>query len=159
MARQRPSTLEGFRAIRGVGDKKLADYGEMFLTCITGYCERNGVETDIAEAGAAPTPPPKRTEPTSNARQVFALFQEGLSVEAVCERIGRTISTVTNYLCEFLRHERRTDPEPWVDAATFEAVRQAVAEVGPYPLRPIFEHLGEDVSYEAIRISLACLPE
>jgi ATP-dependent DNA helicase RecQ len=158
MARQRPSTLEGFRAIRGVGDKKLADYGEMFLARITDYCERSGIKTDVDDS-PAPTPPPRRLEPSHNGQQVFALFRQGRSLHEICEHSGRTLGTVTNYLCEFLRHEQRTDPAPWVDTETFEAIRQAVAEVGPYPLRPIFEHLGEQVPFEAIRIALACLSE
>ena len=33
-ARERPSTLEDMRAIKGVGDKKLKDYGEQFLKVI-----------------------------------------------------------------------------------------------------------------------------
>jgi ATP-dependent DNA helicase RecQ len=38
MARRRPQTLEEFREIKGVGDKKCADYGELFTQHIRQYC-------------------------------------------------------------------------------------------------------------------------
>jgi ATP-dependent DNA helicase RecQ len=39
MARRRPQTLEEFRDIKGVGDKKCADYGELFIAHIRRYCD------------------------------------------------------------------------------------------------------------------------
>lgn len=47
MARRRPTTPEGFRLVKGVGEKKLADYGEEFLTRIIAYCHANGLPTDV----------------------------------------------------------------------------------------------------------------
>lgn len=46
MARRRPSTLEAFRTIRGVGEKKLEDYGELFLECLVNYCRENRLPMD-----------------------------------------------------------------------------------------------------------------
>ena len=47
MARRRPSTLEAFRTIRGVGEKKLQDYGEIFLECLADYCRVHRLPMDI----------------------------------------------------------------------------------------------------------------
>jgi ATP-dependent DNA helicase RecQ len=38
MARHRPSTLEGFLEVKGVGEKKRRQYGETFLAAIKDYC-------------------------------------------------------------------------------------------------------------------------
>jgi ATP-dependent DNA helicase RecQ len=39
MARRKPRTLDEFREVKGVGDKKLKDYGEDFIAEIEGYLE------------------------------------------------------------------------------------------------------------------------
>jgi ATP-dependent DNA helicase RecQ len=40
LARHRPTTLEAFRRMRGVGDRKLADLGERFVAHISRYLEK-----------------------------------------------------------------------------------------------------------------------
>lgn len=46
LASVRPSTLEGMRQIRGIGEKKLADYGDTFLNCIVDYCDEQEKSLD-----------------------------------------------------------------------------------------------------------------
>jgi ATP-dependent DNA helicase RecQ len=46
MARLRPTTLIGFRSVKGVGDQKLADYGRDFVDCIAAYCRDHATESD-----------------------------------------------------------------------------------------------------------------
>jgi len=60
MARRRPSTLEGFLEVKGVGEKKRDDYGEEFLECIGNYCQQHQVAMDIR---------PEETVKVSNAEQ------------------------------------------------------------------------------------------
>ncbi|MGD8816073.1 MAG: RecQ family ATP-dependent DNA helicase, partial [Acidobacteriota bacterium] len=48
MARRRPATPEEFLEVHGVGDKKLADLGPAFLTCIRDHGETSRRETDAS---------------------------------------------------------------------------------------------------------------
>jgi ATP-dependent DNA helicase RecQ len=41
IARLRPSTAAAFLAVRGVGERKLADLGQRFLEHIESYCRAN----------------------------------------------------------------------------------------------------------------------
>ncbi len=50
MARRRPSTVEAFRTIRGVGEKKLEDYGEIFVDCLVSYCAEHRLSMDVRPA-------------------------------------------------------------------------------------------------------------
>jgi len=47
MARRRPSTSEGLLETRGVGEKKLQQYGEAVLAAIRDYCLANSLEMDV----------------------------------------------------------------------------------------------------------------
>lgn len=156
MARRRPSTLEGFRQVKGVGQKKLADYGQPFVGCITAYCRANGLAMD----GVPPPPPAPPRAPASPGMaplRAFPFFRQGLSIAEVAEQLDRAPSTVRGYLAVFIRSEKRTDPSPWVDPAIAQRVVAAARHVGTERLRPIYDLLGGQVSFEEIRIVVQCL--
>jgi ATP-dependent DNA helicase RecQ len=161
LARRRPSTAEKLLLVSGIGEKKSAEFGAELLQIVADYCRRSGVALDAAV--------PRATAPGANSAaftsgasiggktQAFPLFARGQTVEQVSAAIGRAPSTVRGYLLEFIQHEQITDPEPWLDEATLQRVRQAAQAMGGERLRPIFEVLGSAVPYEHIRIALACL--
>ncbi|MHC2066068.1 DNA helicase RecQ [Bremerella sp. T1] len=158
MARHRPSTLDNFRLMKGVGDKKCQDYGEAFLAKIAEYCQQEGLEVDAMETEVIATPrrePPKNQSP--KLKDAFALFAKGKSVDEVAAIIGRANSTVQGYLEQFIREQKLEDPTAWVTGEVARQVEAAVEECGQRALRPVFEHLGEEVPYEEIRIVMACL--
>jgi ATP-dependent DNA helicase RecQ len=156
MARRRPSTLEGFRHVKGVGEHKSADLGPAFVTTISEYCREHAVGQDIT----LPPPTAITEEPAgrlnTSSIAAFEFFRRGASVEEVMQKMNRARSTVFGYLCDYLRHERISDPAPWVDPATALRIEAAADAVGGRQLRPIFDHLGGEVPYESIRAALAC---
>lgn len=161
MARRRPTTLSNFHLVNGVGEKKSADYGAQFIELIASHCATNGLDTNIAQSDDTSsrkiiesTAP--KSVPAVQLRS-YQLFRQGQSVAAVCKQLDRAPSTTYGYLQAFLEAERVTDPTPWVSAETFQRIRDAAHKVGIERLKPIFDHLGEDVPYEEIRVALACL--
>jgi ATP-dependent DNA helicase RecQ len=162
MARRRPTTPEGFRQVRGVGEKKLGDYGEIFLSRIDGYCELRGLARDVAPEPTE-APPTARAAPRAQQSRARAAslaiehFQRGASVAETAAAIGRAKSTTMGYLAEYLREEQVIDPSPWVDSETQRQVEEAAAEVGSSPLKPIHDYLEGRVHYDSIRIVLTCL--
>jgi ATP-dependent DNA helicase RecQ len=156
MARRRPTTLDGFRHVQGVGEKKLADHGAAFVALIVRHCRTNQLTTDVTPPPPKPRPEERASAPSLSAINSFAYFRQGLSVEEVAQRMGRAVSTTLAYLVEFVRHEKRSDPAPWVDAATAERIATAAREVGGDRLKPIFEALAGTVAYDQIRIVIAC---
>ncbi|MDA0284684.1 MAG: RecQ family ATP-dependent DNA helicase, partial [Planctomycetota bacterium] len=188
-ARIRPSTLAGMRAVHGVGDKRLADYGDAFLACITEYCRLSGTSFDNTEvrvpssnagsgvadaensvsrssrkADRKPSRQPddegRKTaskESSSTKPAAFKLFREGHSVDDVAARLKRAASTVRGYLCEFIDQEGLTDPDPWLSADELSRVEIAIKECESDRLKPIFEKLGGEVSYDTLRIAVCLL--
>jgi ATP-dependent DNA helicase RecQ len=156
LARCRPSTAERLRQIAGIGEKKSAEYGTDILRLIAEHCRQSGLELDVAKpAGSTAVLVPGA--PIGGKSQAFPLFAKGQNVEQVAATIGRARSTVSNYLAEYIEHERVVDPSPWVDEETLEQVRRAAQSVGWDRMKPIFEILRGAVSYESIRIAAACL--
>lgn len=47
MARRRPTSVDNFAQVKGVGAAKLRDYGETFLAAINTYCSQEGIATDV----------------------------------------------------------------------------------------------------------------
>jgi ATP-dependent DNA helicase RecQ len=60
MARLRPGSAAALLAVRGVGERKLADYGRRFLECIASYCRDHRLSLDPAGAIGAGEPPRQR---------------------------------------------------------------------------------------------------
>ncbi|MEX1223320.1 MAG: RQC domain-containing protein, partial [Pirellulales bacterium] len=159
LARRRPSSREKLLAAHGVGDKKADQYGEPFLNRIREHCLAHDLSLDAAEEVPQPAPPPPLpvAQPNEIKRQAMARLAEGESIEQVCETTGRARSTVVGYLIEAIREHGICDATVWVDEATAERVRAAARQVGASPLRPIFLALDEQVGYEQIKITVACL--
>ena len=162
MARRRPSTLDAFLEVRGVGERKRDDYGDAFITAIVDYCSTGGVPVDVAEVASTPAASPRtRVDsaegPNASSIAAFTHFRRGSSIEDTMEAMGRAHSTVTGYLSEYLRHEQVQDPSPWVEDDLVKRIELAIAEVGLVGLKPIFDHLGGEVPYEPIRIVATCV--
>lgn len=158
MARHRPSSMDRFRLIKGVGEKKCQDYGEAFTQHIADYCQQEGLTVDAMDTEVVAAPrrePPKNQAPAL--KDAFALFSKGQTVLEVANVIGRAESTVQGYLEQFIREEKLEDPTAWVTGETARRVETAIEECGTGGLRPIYEHLNEEVPYEEIRIVAACL--
>ncbi len=155
LARRRPSTIQSFLAVHGVGQKKCDDYGQQFLEIINDYCVEAELDCDVTSATAAPA----RERPALNASAVAAFphFKAGASVAEVAVKMARAESTVQGYLSQFIGHEQISDPSPWVDFATVERIRTAIEAVGDDRLTPIFEQLGGEVPYDQIRVVVGCL--
>lgn len=154
LARKRPSTVEAMLDVHGVGQQKSADFGEQFVACIVDYCEQHGLSTDVRQSAA-----PRQPAATLSGAAVrsFPLFDEGLSVEEVAERLGRAISTVHGYLDTYIRHRRVMDPVRWVSPAEVEQIAAIAQQQGDFRLKPIYDALNGEIGYERIRIVVGCL--
>jgi len=157
MARRRPTDIEQFHTIHGVGDRKAAELGERFLAVINPYAQEHQLSTDLPADRRSAAKPVKPTESQSLAKQrSYDLFAEGKTVAEVAEQIGRAPSTTEQYLVEFIKATGRVEPQPWVDEATASKIEEAASQQPDERLKPIFEAFDGGISYDQIRIVLAC---
>ena len=163
MARRRPSTLDGFLEVKGVGEAKCKQYGEVVLAAIKDYCQTNSLEMDVGATSETPSfdaptgEPKKRLKPNKAKQLAFDMFEQKLSIEEVAKSVNRAQSTTTQYLVEYIKREKINNPYPWVDEQTFGRIIEAVKQVGGDNMKPVFDFLNSEINYNQIRISFACL--
>jgi len=85
------------------------------------------------------------------------MFKQKQSVEKVAQAANRAQSTTIQYLVEYIRQEKISNPHPWVDEQTFHRIADTVRQTGDGPMKVIYDSLNGRVDYDKIRISLACL--
>ena len=118
MARRRPSTLEGFLEVKGVGEAKCEQYGKVVLAAIKDYCQANSLEMDIGAntetvSAELPANKSKTHSKLSKARQLaFDLFEQKLSIDKVAKSVNRAESTTTQYLVEYVKQKKINNPHP-----------------------------------------------
>jgi len=158
LARIRPASFDMMRRARGIGEKKLNEFGQRLVDEITAYCAEHDLTTDVD--GEAPAPQiviPKQTQPNPSRDQAIAMFARDASIEEVASAVGRATSTVANYLQEFIEREKPESVATWVDDDTYRRVTEAVDRVGMDRLRPVYDALNEAVPYETIKVVTAHL--
>ncbi|HVX85641.1 MAG TPA: RecQ family ATP-dependent DNA helicase [Phycisphaerae bacterium] len=158
LARVRPTSMQNFRMIYGIGENKLKDLGPKFVGFITDHAKARSLATDqFQRPRNGGPPPPREAGPGLRAsrREAAQLFREGKSIGEAAAAMGRARSTALQYLVEYIDGERPSSVRAWVSEEDYERVAAACREHGAYPLKPIFVALQERVSFETIRIVVA----
>lgn len=159
LARVRPSSLEGMRMVYGIGEAKLRDHGERFFEFLDDWSREHGLARDQA-AGVARRTVEVRADGARRAqtkRLAFDLFRRGTPLADVMRRLDRKLSTVSEYLCEYILEERPASIKAWIAPAIYERIRAAAQQHGLDRLKPLYVALGEQVDYELLRIAAAHL--
>ncbi len=84
------------------------------------------------------------------------LFDQRLSIDEVCRQLDRTRSTVTGHLVKFIQLRNLQDAAAWLPADRVACVETAIDEHGSECLKPLFNTLNQEVSFDDIRIVIAC---
>ncbi len=158
LARRRPTTETTLLEVHGIGVKKSLDYGECVISMIVEHCAQEGVSSNVPAPKALKRIKPSTPDQASaGAKESFELFKLGKSVEEVTEQLERAPSTVWGYLEDYIRVHKITDPTPWLaNDVDVGAIEIAASYNDTGRLRPLHEALHGRVSYEIIRIVVAC---
>ncbi|MCI0698541.1 HRDC domain-containing protein, partial [candidate division KSB1 bacterium] len=104
MAQKFPITESAFKNITGVGERKLAQYGEIFIQEISTHCRGKNINPFSTSASPATNAASmnqakvirKATSPTQ--KETLLLHREGLSVERIAERRHLAVNTIFGHL-------------------------------------------------------------
>jgi ATP-dependent DNA helicase RecQ len=159
LARIRPTTLDSMKQVYGIGANKLRDYGNQFLQIILRNCRERNLPGDVTIAFTKVEEPAarKKIEPGTPRARAIDLFREGCVIEDVMHQLGKSRSTVLDYLKDYIELDRPESIIGWVSEEVYQKVAAAAKKVGTARLKPIFIELEEKVPYDEIRLVVAHL--
>ena len=136
MEQKKPTTMEGFSKISGVGKAKLEKYAPAFIKIIAKHQE--GKATKL---------------PTH--QKSYNLFLEGLSVAQIAHKRGITDNTVYTHLIKINELGTPLDLHQFINSSEILKIQQAKKVLeNPDSLKAYFEHFEEKMPYHKIKLGL-----
>jgi len=153
MARSYPANESDFARISGVGEKKLREFGEIFLGEIAVYLQTNARQIFADDSFTAPAaPPPSRGSLGDSARETLRRFRAGQSVAQIARERDVTTGTIYGHLAEGIERGEPVDLQNFFTVAELAEVAAAFGRSGFGSLGPVFETLGGKIDYGRLRI-------
>ena len=152
MARQYPVNEQELSRVSGIGEKKMREFGQIFLREIGVHLQTNPRQMfaeDSFSASAATTP---RRSLNGTARDTLHLFRQGKTVSEIARMRGVKNSTIYGHLEQALLAGEKIDVNSLVPAAAQRDIAAAFARHGFFSLGVIVESLGGKYGYEECKI-------
>jgi ATP-dependent DNA helicase RecQ len=163
MAQRRPQSRSQFTQIPGVGSNKLDTYFEAFTNEIRDYCVSNNLKMDIEplyEERVA-----KKEDISSSQKHIgtltrqltLDLYRQGRSIDEIASQRNLKSSTIFSHLAELVEAGEAIDIDRLVKPEHYDVIVAALHQIGDNPLKPVKEYLGDEYSYEEIRLVRAAI--
>ncbi|HUQ31923.1 MAG TPA: RecQ family ATP-dependent DNA helicase [Pyrinomonadaceae bacterium] len=108
-----------------------------------------------AYGSRATTAKVSKAKTISTVDETYALYEEGLAIEEICERRGLTEITVEKHLAECITQGRAFDISRYVSDADRAQIEIAVKQLGTQLLKPLRDALPTHINYRMIRFVVA----
>ena len=155
MAAYLPQSRDSLSHISGVGAAKLEQWGEAFLEVIRSHAGEQGLEERPVPGSRRGRMSPGSGESRQGSTYAATkqLFEQGRSLAEVAEERGLSLRTVVGHVEKLVADGEDVDLRPLLPAADrLEAIRHAIDRSGAIALAPVKAMLGEDYTYEEIRL-------
>lgn len=153
MCAKLPTTNEEFLKVSGVGEHKLKKYGLDFIQAIRAFCETNPERKPERNIAAAPKKPSKKVVGDSHI-ETFQLHVQNFSIAEIADKRELALSTVESHLIQCAQQGMEVDFTRLIPAEYISLLEKAIEQVGRDRLKPIKEHLPEEISYFMIKCYL-----
>jgi ATP-dependent DNA helicase RecQ len=166
MARQRPQSEAHFASIPGVGRRKQEAFFTLFTSAIREYCEEHQL---VMELGApveekkekvpkkVATPKVSAPPPIPTRQVTLDMYNAGRSIEEIARERNLKESTIIGHLADLIEAGEAIDVEGLISPDHHDNIVNALQQIGGEALKPVKELLGDDYSYEEIRLARALL--
>ncbi|MBC8334485.1 MAG: DNA helicase RecQ [Anaerolineales bacterium] len=147
-----PQSLDSVLKMSGVGQAKLSRYGEIFLGEIKAYCEKKGFQEKEKRSYRG------RSDANSRFMIVGEIYNAGESIQSLAERYQVKTGTIVNHLMRFAAAgnplKKGADLQSLTSLSPDEQRRatRAFDELGTEFLKPVFEKLNGEISYDELKI-------
>jgi ATP-dependent DNA helicase RecQ len=153
MARIYPTSDKDFARISGVGDKKLREFGAVFLAGIAAHLQTNARQIFADDSFEAPPAfVPQRSKLTDTVRETLHFFRQGKSVADIAHLRGFKDSTIYSHLEEAIRAGEAVNINSLLDTQAQHDIGAAFTRFGFGNLMGAVESLGGRYNHGQLRI-------
>jgi ATP-dependent DNA helicase RecQ len=153
MAREYPVGERDFARISGVGEKKLQEFGALFLAEIAAFLENNPRQIFAEDSFTPPAPPPARARLGDTGRESLRQFLAGASVDQIAARRQLAPGTIYTHLTEAALAGEAIDLSRFFTAEQQREVEAAFNQTSAMSgLTGVFESLGSRYDYNRLRL-------
>jgi len=153
MAYYLPSDKENFLRIQGVGVQKLENFGNDFLKVITNHLKENNfvpLEVPYRQRKKAVFSSGR----TSNYEKTKKMILEKYSLPEIAKKQGLTEGTIINHLDRLLESGEDIDISYLKPSQKdFEKIKEAFTRCDDEKLKPVYEYLKEEYSYDLLKLA------
>jgi ATP-dependent DNA helicase RecQ len=150
MARNYPENKNDFARISGVGEKKLREFGEVFLNEIALHLATNPRQIFVEESFVAP--PIRKASLNDTTRETLRRFRTGESVEQIAASRGFAVSTIYGHLATAIEAGEKINVNELLTAEAQEQIAAAFKKFGFGNIGGARESLGNKFDYGLFRI-------
>lgn len=137
MAQLRPQNITNFANLSGVNEYKAQQYGDRFISTILEFNEQHKLPVSL---------------PSKSQMATLQLHLQDLSIEEIAAQRGFAVSTISSHLSELMEMNQPVALNKLVSADKQQVIIEAIEKFGDLTLKTIKEALGEDYSYDEIRL-------
>ena len=157
MARNYPASEREFARISGVGEKKLREFGAVFLREIAQYLQTNPRQIFADDSFASGAPLPGRARLGNTARESLRRFRAGETVDQIATQRMLTTGTIYGHLAEAMAVGEPIDVNQFLNPEEQQEIAAAFKRTGFASLSPVFDALGGRFDYGRLRILRAAI--
>jgi ATP-dependent DNA helicase RecQ len=155
MARAYPATSMEFARISGVGQRKLEQFGKVFLAEIAEHLRTSPKQIFADDSFSAPAPTRRVGGLNDSARETLRLLRSGLSIDEIASRRGFVPSTIYGHLAAAIEAGQSVDLGQFLSAEEQKRIRQAFGAIGFRNLTGVHESLGGKFDFGLLRLCRA----
>jgi len=158
MARFYPAGENDFSRISGVGEKKLREFGRVFMAKIAEHLQTNARQIFADDSFTAPeAPAPRRSRLNDTIRETLHFFRQGKTISEISRLRGFKDSTIFGHLEEAMLAGETVDLDRMVSAGARKEITAAFAKYGFGNLAGVVESFGGKYGYGECRLVRAVL--
>jgi ATP-dependent DNA helicase RecQ len=145
ICRKQPASIPQLRSISGIGARKAETYGLKILEALNRFRAGSRAVDRSAKEVSGP------------AEETLRLLAEGKGLEAIARIRDRQTESVAGLIAELIEQGRAELPAAWIGAAKRRAIEEACQRLGHERIKSLKDALPEEITYDEIRLVVACL--
>ena len=163
MAAYMPQTLDNFSTIPGVGSAKLAQYGEAFVKAVRIHAEARGLPDRTSEMerarrrnrnGERSRPSGGQTGRSTTYEQTRELLAQGMTISQVARERDLSETTIIGHIERLASQGQSLSIDHLLpEQQRLMQIKEAFDVCGEQFLKPAWEYLGSEFSYDELRVA------